>query len=192
MLLGKHFAKQWFNIDLNLHQLPMVIKKTLMAGNEEIVDLIVRQIDESEDFIMTEQGFFENVNRKSWVKYPVAEYENKGEKGYLYVVNNAYDLSDRMHRQKKLSLKNLMLILETEWESIEYGSFYLPGTKAGSVRGIFIPLGEINGDKSLVEDHLQEEEYDTFYPSPDQNVDIAMNLDRLEDSIGFIEDEDND
>ena len=199
MMLGKYFTKQWFNIDLDLRQLPYVIKKTLMAGNEELVDLIIKQIDESKEFIFNQDGGFENPNRKSWVKYPVSEFNHNGAKGYLYTVNNAYDISDRMNRRKKFSLKNLMLILETEWDSISYDSFYVKGTMSGTVRGIFIPLNEINGSKALLEDHLREEEESNGQFDEDSyNVSIAFKLDdlekqkRIEEEKEEEEDKDND
>jgi len=155
MNLGKYFAKEWFDLDLDISNLPEIFRETLLAGNEEIIDLIQAQIKESEGFVINQNGSLENPNKKSWVNFPVIGYQLKSEKGYVYTTNNAYDLAQRIGRNKReLGPKNLALILETQWK-IEYGTFYHPDSKAGTIRGIFIPLYELDGTRLLME-HAEE------------------------------------
>jgi len=135
--LGKYFAKKWFNIDLNLERIPQILTESLMAGNELLIDLVIGQIDESKNF---EHGG--NINRRSWVLYPVLDYEYNGVEGYLYTTENCIDLAKRSGKtQRSLSLKNVALILETQWDKIKEGAFYYEGT---TKRGIFIPKTEVD------------------------------------------------
>lgn len=167
MNLGKHFAKEWFGLELNISKLPDLISQTLQAGNEQISDLIKDQIRESADFIQNDGGIWVNPNPRSWVVFPVRSHDirlpetKQLAKGYLYTTENAIDLAKRLNKNtKEISLKTLALLLQTEWKSIKEGTFWTP---LGSKRGIFIPYGEMMS--SL--EHVSGEIVDNPFEVPD-------------------------
>ena len=177
-----------------------------MAGNEEIIDLINTQIVQSENFTIRD-GTLNNAHRRSWVRFPVSEYTYKREKGYLYTADNAIDLAERLGKRKRdLSLKTLSLILETEWDTIKYGVFYDQESKSGTVRGIFIPLIEINGIRHTLEkaeeiENEINEALESNEPKPIMrkiNIDLdqfdkkKINNDELNKLLDKLEKEDGD
>jgi hypothetical protein len=147
MNLGKYFAKELFDLDLDLSKLPFIIQDSLKMGNEEMIDLIRTQIRQSQQFKINKEDVLENPNRRSWVIAPVEYVERKFKdsrnliKGFMYTTDNAFDLARQMNKTvKEVNLKNVSLILETEWKTIRYDTFY---TKSGTIRAIFIPLSEL-------------------------------------------------
>ncbi len=164
--LGKHFAKKWFDIDIDISGLYEVLLDTMTAGNEEITDLIKNQVDETAQFVERD-GHLINTNNRSWVIYPVLSYaKGRGENaipGYIYTNENALDLARRLSRKPtELSLKNLTRILETEWKSITLGVYYFGG---GNRRGIFIPQTEIDlTRRAQAEAERREREFANMTP----------------------------
>jgi len=152
--VGVYFAKDWFDIDLNIAELPIKIIETLKVGNEMIVDLIKEQIRQGTEFKLTKDGVFENPNKKSWVINRVLRHKYKKKKwdetkyGYLYSTENCLDLAKRMGRKPRdLSINTLGLMLKSEW-NVEIGVFYIKKNKVNkTIRGIFIPDDEISGDR---------------------------------------------
>lgn len=187
--LGGYFAKEWFDIDLDLSQIPKILRQTLMAGNEEIIELIQTQIQQSKGFELNEWGVFNNPHFKSWVTFPVIPHEYKGEKGYLYKTDNAIELAQRLGRKKRnLSLKTLALILETQWESIKYDSFYDPTVESKSSKGIFIPLMELDGTKYYLEKYDEIEAEINHDPAADQiDIDLSAFEDKEEEKVNMEE-----
>lgn len=177
MNLGAHLAKELFDLTLDLSELPEIIRQTLIAGNEEKIDLIYTQIQESKEFIISDiSGVFENPHKKSWVRYRVKRHEYKGESGYLYTSDNALDLAARLGKNKRdLSLNTLYLTLQTEWKTVHKGSFYDNDSPSGSTRGIFIPDIEIDGTRYYIE-HCDEIEDEINRATGTQNNNKIVNL----------------
>jgi hypothetical protein len=143
--LGCILMKKWFDIDLNIDEFPKLIDISNKCGNEDWVELVKQQINEGTSFVLNQYGILENPRKKSWVNSPITVLEHNVTKklklkGVMLSQDNVIDLAKRMDRKsREFNMRVLYNILSSEWNNVKYTTFY---TKTGTMKGIFIPMGE--------------------------------------------------
>jgi len=116
---GKKLAKDWFDLDLNLTELPVLLNSTQKIGSEEIDELIQQQIlngkIEKDGAIIThwaeEYGKFKPG--LDWIKNPIYPVMHNKKPGYLYTNINLRDLTNFMRTpiDEKWTLKQLLQLI---------------------------------------------------------------------------------
>lgn len=178
--LGAYFMKQWFNIELDIKELPVLIRETIATTDEDLISLIVTMVNEGTNFIMNDDGILFNPNKSSWVKRPIETktYNARGRDnppvdGILIHFDNVQDLCN--HLRVKITSASLATTLKegAGWNDVMYANF----TKKGvSVRAIFVPKKYIDGtfsDEREIQDMIESGKNDDFFKDmigDDENV----------------------
>jgi hypothetical protein len=179
--LGQQFAKEWFDLDLDISEGPRLLNETMLLGNEELFNVIQNQIQIGIDpdswvDIVDKEG---DVIRKDWrpmekwITHPILEYQYKGQEGYLFDSSNKIDLFNRIKMDQSLGVDYLHTILKIRWPSIIYTQIKYKGQNA---RRIFIPKVCLDGD----------DKKSPFLITSDDVKNIAVNKKKEEVSIESI------
>lgn len=171
--LGAYFAKQWFNLDLDLQELPRILTETRLLGNDDLLALIQIQI-EIGNKIDTDLTF---VNKQyPWIHAPIISHPYNGKEGILYGVGNLQELK-RYLNQSKISLPLLTNLLQNKWgKDIVYGTITHKNTDA---KRIFIPNSAYMNELEVTRVESEKKQIDlekALIPVIDQQIlDISKN-----------------
>jgi len=160
LTLGKQFCKEWFGIELNLIELPIVIQSTKEIGNMEIREAVQCQLINGDLNI--------SANRKEsidhtvrfdcsvpWIKSPIYSYTRNKVEGKIYTLTNYHDLCLylRIPKNQQSSLRQLFVMFGNYFSNEEFidetvrKKDDLLGTNQRYSQAIFIPLTDLEKEE---------------------------------------------
>jgi len=146
--MGKRFAKEWFNLDLDISEAPKLLNETMLLGNEELFNVIQSQIKVGSDptnfrLRTTESKitYTDWMPLEKWISHPIVTHIYKGENGYIFDSSNKIDLFNRIKMDSSLGLDYLHTILKVRWPTVKYVQINHNNENA---RRIFIPKSCLN------------------------------------------------
>jgi len=146
--LGAELMKEIFGIELDISELPKIIKETKEMGSDELIELLKYQIEvgteKTSEWIKDPEDPENSVEifdfkRKSWVRNEIKEGKYAREEGYFIDINNKIDIERQFctnKRESRLSMRELTDLIADKWPGVHYGSHWILGNKKKS---IFIP-----------------------------------------------------
>jgi hypothetical protein len=134
LMMGKYLAHEFFNVELDLTGLGVLINETKQVGSDELYTTVMTQIQSGD--LLNEQNLkrvygssnegIRSIDKtvfdpqEKWIVSGIYHHSRDGKNGIIYTVPNLIDLKKYLKTVDELSLKQLSLLLQPFFPSLEF------------------------------------------------------------------------